>query len=335
MTTNLFGRCSRLFLAAVVLALVTTGCGSGSAPTPATSTAAGTAPGTASTTPGTASPGSAGPAVKSTYSKVLLIVEENKSYAEAMGQPGAPYLTSLSRQYGLATQMQAGYPPGCPSLAAYILMTSGSTHGICDDRNPSAHPLTGASIFSQVAASGREWRSYAEAMPGNCELTNSGDGLFLVRHVPSTYYLDQRAKCGDWTVPLGTADSGALHDDLAAGKLPAFGMITPDACNDMHGASGCGKQLPTGDAWLKAWMPKILAAPDYRAGHLAVIVTWDEGTHFDNHIPTMVISPTTTAISSGTRWTHCSTLRTTEEILGLPLLGCASTAPSMRQAFHL
>jgi phosphatidylinositol-3-phosphatase len=107
-----------------------------------------------------------------------------------------------------------------------------------------------------------------------------------------------------------------------------------------HRPSTPGKQCLTGsdgiaDTWLRTWMPLILAGPDYRSGRLVVIITWDEGTSTDNHIPTIVISPTTHGTQSAIHYTHCSTLRTSEEILRLPLLGCAASTPSMRTAFHL
>jgi phosphatidylinositol-3-phosphatase len=266
---------------------------------------------------------------------VLVIAEENHSYSEIIGNQALPYINGLSTMYGSATNMDAGYPTGCPSLAAYLLLTSGSTHGICDDRNPSAHPLPGDSIFAQVAATGRQWRNYAESATGTCATTNSG-GRFLVRHTPSAYYISEAGRCQTWDVPLGSPTAGALYTDVGQGTLPAYGFVTPDACDDMHGAGSClTGSTGIADTWLRTWIPLVLAGPDYRAGRLVVIITWDEGTHTDNHIPTILISPTTQGIQSATQYTHCSTLRTTEEILQLPLLGCAASAPSMRAAFQL
>ena len=46
--------------------------------------------------------------------------------------------------------MLANYPVQCPSLAGYILLTSGTTAGICDDQGPAHHPLTGPNIFAQL-----------------------------------------------------------------------------------------------------------------------------------------------------------------------------------------
>jgi phospholipase C len=268
--------------------------------------------------------------------KVLVIAEENHSYAQIIGSPQAPYLNQLATEYGSATRFDADYPTGCPSLAAYLLMTGGSTAGVCDDRAPKAHRLTGDNVFRQVAAAGLSWRDYAESAPGPCTLTNSADGRYLVRHVPPTYYVPERAACAKWAIPMGTPRSGALHDDVAAGSLPAFGFVSPDACGDMHGAAPCpDDRIGAGDRWLRGRLPDILAGPDYRSGRLAIIITWDEGTGSDNHIPTLVISPATRGITSGAAFSHCSTLRTVEELLGLPLLGCAGSAASMVTAFRL
>jgi hypothetical protein len=266
--------------------------------------------------------------------KVLVIAEENHGYDQIIGDPGAGYLNQLAGTYGSATHLDAGYPPGCPSLAAYILLTSGTTAGICDDKAPKAHPLPGDNLFHEIASAGREWRNYAQSAPTACALTDNGD--YLVRHVPATYFLDIRDDCARWAVPLGDPSSGALHDDVAAGALPAFGFISPDACHDMHGAAGCrDKRVATGDRWLRDWLPQVLAGPDYRSGRLVVIITWDEGTSDDNHIPTLVISPTTRQVNADQTFTHCSTLRLMADLLRVPPLGCAASAPGMAAAFRL
>ena len=284
--------------------------------------------------PTPADPTAARPATGVT--KVLMIAEENHGYDQIIGSAASPYLNHLAATYGSATKLDAGYPAGCPSLAAYILLTSGSTAGICDDKAPKAHRLLGDNIFHQVAASGRQWRAYAQSAPTPCALTNSTDGRYLVRHVPAAYYLDDRRDCARRAVPMGESTVGALHNDVQAGTLPAFGFLSPDACHDMHGAAPCpSDRIGKADDWLRAWIPAILTGPDYRAGRLAVIIVWDEGTSTDNHIPTLVISPTTRHVAADQTFTHCSTLRTIEELLRLPLLGCAAHAPSMTLAFGL
>lgn len=323
------GRFARLCGYVVGVALLVGACGGPPPPTLPR------APVSTGSQPSTGPLPSAHPPASGRYTKIMVIVEENHGYNQVIGSPQAPYINTLATTYGSATNMFAGYPAACPSLAAYVLMTSGSTQGICDDRNPSAHPLSVPNVFAQAASAGG-WRAYAEDSPGGCVTGNSDNLRFVVRHVPPAYYTSEAGRCAQWIVPLGTPDAGALHDDLAAGKLPALSFVTPDTCADMHGSPDCPTDLVgAGDSWLRSWMPRVLASPDYTQGRLVVVITWDEGTPSDNHIPTIVISPSTSHVLSGVGFTHCATLRLTEEILGVPPLGCAATAASMATAFHL
>jgi phosphatidylinositol-3-phosphatase len=329
---------------AAAFALLAAGCGGSSpasAPTPTAPTPTGTAAATTATTAppagSAASPSSSSAAQPSATTsatpshagptKVMVIAQENESYDNVLGSGRAPYLDSLARDYATATSMDAGYPVGCPSLASYLLMTAGNRFGICDDRSPAAHRLRGNNIFHQVALSGGQWRGYAESMPGTCRSTNIGN--YLVRHVPATYFADEKSHCGHWVVPLGSLTSGALHHDVAAGTLPAYSFVTPNDCNDMHGGAGCaGSLVPTGDRWLRRWMKQIMAGPDYRAGRLVVVITWDEGIG-NNHIPLLVISPSGRHVVVRRPITHCTMLRTVQDVLNLPPLGCAAKQKSL------
>jgi hypothetical protein len=144
-------------------------------------------------------------------------------------------------------------------------------------------------------------------------------------------YLSESRTCA-----TGQADLHRLRHDVAAGRLSDYSLVIPNSCHDMHGAPACrsGGVTP-GDSWLHHWLPRILGGADYRAGHLVVIITWDEGSATDNHIPTLVISPHTSGMVSPAPYNHCSTLRTVEDLLHLPALGCARTAASMVSTFHL
>jgi len=330
-----------LALVALAALLALAGCGQ-SRPSARSSTTATGAP--SSSAASAAAPAGGGtpshtatgapPVLTTAYPKVMIIAEENEPASSIVGNSQAPYITQLAATYGNATNMTANYPISCPSLAAYIIITSGSRQGICDDAWPSAHQLTSDNIFRQVAAAGKEWRQYAESMSSNCQRTDGPPGTYLVRHAPPPYYYSERYRCPSWDVPLGTTASGHLHDDLASG-LPDFSFITPNACNDMHGASTCsGSMVKRGDDWLAQWMPKIIASDDFQQSRLAVFVTWDEGSPATNHIATLVVAKSVRGVTSNAAYTHCSTLRTAEELLQLPYLGCAATAVSFRTGFH-
>jgi phospholipase C len=252
---------------------------------------------------------------------------ENHAFSAIDGSASAPYMNSLASQCGLATNYFAIIHPSLPN---YIAATSGSPQGITDDDPPSAHPLSVASIYSQVKAAGLTWRDYEESAPGNCPLSSCD--LYAVRHDPAPYYTGIRSDCANWDVPLGTIFSGNFVTDINAGRLPAFAFVTPNLCNDMHDCP-----VRTGDAWLAQWVPKIVAGANYQAGDTLVVVTFDEDDGSDNNrVWTAVVAPSVIrGTRSGARFDHYSLLRTTEELLGLPTLGGAAGAASIAPAFHL
>lgn len=262
------------------------------------------------------------------WKHVVWIWLENHNYDEIVGSRSAPFLNRIARRCGLAENYQG---VSHPSLPNYIAATSGDTWGIGDDDPPSAHPLAHASIFGQLDAAGRTWRSYEESMPSACALESSG--RYAVKHNPAAYYTGLRGACAGSDVPLGTPSAGRFRSDLRGNRLPSFAFVAPDLCNDMHDCS-----VATGDAWLQRWVPAILASPAYRAGGTLLVITFDEGEGGGNRVATVVVSPSTRpGTTSSTAFDHYSLLRTTEELLGLPLLGHAAdpTTGSMRAAFHL
>ena len=248
------------------------------------------------------------------WQHVVWIVFENKSYSDIVGAPDAPYANAVAAQCGLATNF---FAEAHPSLPNYIAMTSGSTQGVTGDRTPSeiVPPLAAPSIFSQLGA---DWRALVESMPANCATSSSGE--YAVNHNPAVYYPDIAAACALQDVPLSDPP------DLSA----RFTFIMPNKCNATHDCP-----VATGDAWLSQWLPKMLDSPEYRSGTTALFITYDEG-HGGQQIATFVISPSTpVAARDPTRYDHYTLLRTTEEMLGLPLLGNAAIAPSKRAGFNL
>ena len=250
---------------------------------------------------------------------VVWIWLENKSYGDVIGSDAAPFLNQLAARCGLATNYSAITHPSLPN---YVAATSGTDSGITDDGAPDVHRIPGPSIFSQVQRAGLTWRAYAETMPRNCDPADAG--AYIAHHNPPPYYTSLASTCVRWDVPLS---------QLRVDRLPAFAFVAPNQCNDMHSCP-----ISTGDRWARSWVGKILAGAAYRSGTTAVFVTWDEGNGSDNQVATIVVSPTTKpGTRSSTAFDHYSLLKTTEELLGLPLLGHAADRAtlSMRRAFHL
>jgi phosphatidylinositol-3-phosphatase len=247
------------------------------------------------------------------YDHVVWIMLENVGYS-VVGSPSAPYFNQIASRCGLATNDDA---VSHPSLPNYIALTSGSTQGISDDAEPSSHPLRAPSIFSEL---GSNWRALVESMPSPCDHVTSGS--YAARHNPAVYFTSVASTCRRRDVAL------SLPLNLSAG----FTMMVPNICNDMHSCP-----VTVGDAWLRRYVPLILASPQYQSRSLVLFITFDENDSMaSNQVPTIVIAPSTpigarVAIS----FTHYSLLKTTETLLRVGLLGQARTAHSMVAPFHL
>jgi phospholipase C len=299
---------------------------------------AGTATGLTAVSPAAAASGPCGTATAPpAYQHVIWIWMENHSFTDIIGNTSqAPYINALAASCGLATNY---HNTTHPSLPNYLAATSGLAQAqlpvlsfldcnvsvLCDTSAPS--------IFGQ----GETWKAYQESMPSNCDTSDSGE--YAVRHNPAAYYTSLSG-CASRDVPYSQ-----LATDLAGNALPAFSFITPNLIDDMHDGT-----IAQGDAWLASNLPTILNSRQYQAGTTAVFITWDEGsggypiedcddtttTDASCRVATIVISPSTPAgATSAAFFSHYSLLGTTEELLGLPMLGQASSSPAMTAAFHL
>lgn len=258
--------------------------------------------------------------------KVLVVVLENRGVSAALGL--MPFLASQSRGYAKASNYHAVTHPSLPN---YLIMAGGSTYGVKDSKAPGAHRLGGSSVFGQVIGRGRSAKTYAEGMTTNCQQNNTG--RYAVRHNPWTYFASsgERSLCLRYDVPLGTRTSGPLQRDIAAGQLPTFSMVIPDLCHDAHNC-----RLATADAWLKPWLRQIQAGPDFRAGRLAVVVTFDEdGGTTGNRVLTAVMHPARRGVVVTRRIDHYSLSATASRLAWATPLRRANGTPDFLRAFRL
>ena len=258
--------------------------------------------------------------------KVLTIVLEN--HGTAAVRAGMPGLMALADTYGQTSHYRAMTHPSLPN---YLALAGGSTFGVTDDAPPAAHAVPGASVFDLAITAGRTAKTYAEGMPAACAVTSKG--RYAVKHNPWAYFADaaSRTACAADDVPLGNLASGALADDVAGGTLPEVGLVVPDLCNDAHDCP-----LSTADRWVNGWMTAVLKGPDWLAGRLAVVVTFDEAERSSaNTVLTVVAAPTLHGDVVGASLSHLSWTRWMSDLAGSPAPGDALDAPSLGAAFGL
>lgn len=279
----------------------------------------------AATSSGTSSAPSTGPRVTSRpVTKLLVFVEENHSLDQMREQ--MPYAFALAKRYGYATNY---YALSHPSLPNYIQIAGGQTHGVDDNSDPSTYPLEGTSVFGQAIAQGRTAGVFADGMTEPCaprDEGTEGEDEYVVHHNPWVYFTAEHADCMRYDQPVSALDAA-----IRTGRLPNAGMVVPNQCHNAHDCD-----LSEADAWFAGYMRKIFAGPDWRSGHLAVVLTADEDDDSqDNRILTVVVHPSQHAHVVDVRLDHYSLTRLYEDVVHAPHLFHAADAASMSDAFGL
>jgi hypothetical protein len=244
-----------------------------------------------------------------TFSHVVVVVMENRSFGQIIGNPAAPRVNELAQSCGIATD----YEHVGTGNGDKILMTSGSTWGLQTGglRYPT---LQAPNILSESG----DWSVFAEAMPKPCFRGNSGGYVF--RHNPALAYADVAGQCAASNRPLREINLSARYT-----------MILPALAHSMHQPGTAATRQ--GDAWLGPLVTRMVATDAYRSGTTAIFVVWDEG---GSRLPLLVISPyTTPGTQSSTPASHVVLLRTVQELLSLPTFDTTAAANSFAADFGL
>ncbi|MGE5292559.1 MAG: alkaline phosphatase family protein [Micromonosporaceae bacterium] len=236
---------------------------------------------------------------------IVLVVMENHSYGDIIGNPAAPFINALARRGALFTR---SYGVTHPSQPNYLALFSGSAHGVTDDSCP--HVFHAPNLASGLAASGRSFTGYAEGLP-NVGSTVCASGAYARKHVPWVNFA---------SVPASASQPFSRFPAADPAKLPTVSWVIPDLCHDMH---DCG--VSTGDAWLASHLGGYAAwAMTHRS---LLIVTWDEddgGTA--NHIATIFFGQFVRPGRCVQRITHYNVLATIEHAYHLRRDGHAGAA---------
>ena len=259
-------------------------------------------------------------AARPSTSRVIVVVMENEEATAVIGR--ARNVTRFARRGGVATH---SYAIRHPSLPNYLALTGGSTFGIGSDCT-SCH-VPGAGIAGQLDAAGVSWRAYMEDLPHPC-FRGAGAGGYAKKHDPFLYY-DGLTRC------RRVVGFAALARDLRRATLPTYAFISPNLCHDGHDCP-----LAQADRFLGGLVPPLLRA---LGPHGYLVLTWDEGASdagccgaaHGGRIATLVLGPD---VRPGARDTapvdHYGTLATIEDSLGLPRLGGARGARTLRPLFR-
>lgn len=255
---------------------------------------------------------------------MFLIVEENHSYSEVIGNPSMPYLNSLASQYGLATQY---FADGHPSMPNYLMLTTGLMETFDDNFTGT---ISDDNVVRELVKAGKSWKTYQESIPSIGYL--GGDAPpYVRRHNPFSLLSDVQQ---DSSQAANIVPFSQFAGDLASNGLPQFSFIAPNVNNDAHSGT-----LAAADSWLQSNIAPLLASSAFQSGGL-LIITFDESEtsdtdHGGGHVATVLVSSKSKMkYQSQTEYQHQSVLRLVLAVSGVDSFpGMAGNAPDMTEFF--
>lgn len=256
---------------------------------------------------------------------------ENRTRSQVIGNASAPYLSSLASKCGSSVvwndankkvdgsnDISGDYD----SKPSYAVLTNGqpaSVTGIVDDAYGTKTGF--ASIYDQMLSAGISFKDYVGTISAGCSTSWNGD-----YHDPIRYYSGISSNiCDAHDIPISQ-----FMTDVNSGNLPQFSIILPSNSNNMHDNS-----TSSGDSYTQNFLVPFLDSAEYKSGHVALFIIFDE----DISVPNILVAP---SIKTGSLYqpvagqnpvSHYSALRTWDEMLGLSPLGVSGQAPSLLSFF--
>jgi PKD repeat protein len=195
-----------------------------------------------------------------------------------MSSNGAPYSAGLANKYGIGSQYLG---ISHFSQANYVALLGGDIYGCVGyPCQPSSH----ANLVDRFEAAGLTWHGYMEdqALASGCD--TSSTQLYNKEHNPFVFFTDitsNPARCANVLRANPTTCSVTdcvLINDLNSASAPNFMFLTPNECDNMHGATGiCPVSISMGDQYLSSLVPNILNSQTFTTQRGALFIVFDEG----------------------------------------------------------
>lgn len=235
---------------------------------------------------------------------VVVVVMENHSNTDVIGNSVAPYINSLA---AAGANFSQSYAITHPSQPNYLALFSGSTQAVTDNSCP--HTFSTPNLGSELIDNSLTFKGYAESMPYD-GYTGCSSGAYARKHNPWV----------NWTnIPASSnLTLNAFPTDYS--QLPTVSFVVPNLDNDMHDGT-----VAEGDAWLKAHIDGYVQWA--RTHNSLLVFTFDEDdNNSGNRIPTIFVGASVKPGTYSERIDHYDVLRTLEDAYDLSHAGASANA---------
>jgi hypothetical protein len=232
-----------------------------------------------------------------TYDHIVVVVEENRSYADIIGNSEAPYINKLASGGALLANYHAVTHPSEPN---YFALYAGNTFNIQDDGN---YTEPGPTLGSILQANGKSFLGYVEA-----------DGV--QKHNPWESFPEAFTVERDF-------GSFPTHPSDDFSQLPDVSFVIPNLNDDMHDGS-----VAQADQWLAANLDSYAKwAP---SNNSLFVVVWDEDDFSSgNQVPAILYGAHVNTGTYGASYNHYDLLKTLLSASHLSAPNQAANAPGI------
>jgi phospholipase C len=244
--------------------------------------------------------------------------------------PGVDTFWKYAGQFSLADNFFMPTFTTEPNLALYMVSAAdtGTPYGIqpiygpCNKTDPAAIPLTNKNVGDEMNTAGVTWGWFHEEY-GVC-------GDYVATENPFQYFTSTQNTSN-------LQDITSFYAWLDNGTLPSVSFVNPGGAHNCHPGNDA---ITACAGYFDTLMQRIQASPVWP--NVAVVVYWDEGGGFYDHvppptvggvqdgirIPVIVLSPyAKTGYISHVQMDNVSTLRFIQWNWGLPSLNARNAAP--------
>ncbi|HLJ85413.1 MAG TPA: alkaline phosphatase family protein [Candidatus Angelobacter sp.] len=226
---------------------------------------------------------------------IVVVIEENHSFADIIGSSSAPFINSLAQQGASFTQSFAIEHPSEPN---YLDLFSGTNQGVTDDSCP--HTFSVENLASELVAAGHTFTGFAEDLP-SAGSTTCTSGAYARKHVPWTNFTNIATSANQ---PFSAFPTNFT-------TLPTISFVIPNLNDDMHDGT-----VAAGDTWLQQHLNNYIQFA--KTNNSLLIITWDEDDNsMNNQIPTIFVGPMVKTGQFTETINHFNVLRTLEDLYGL------------------
>jgi len=234
---------------------------------------------------------------------VVVVIEENHTLAQIVGNPHAPYLSALAAHGALFVDAHGVTHPSLPN---YFALFAGLENTNGDGCPAHAVPARAPNLGSELDAAGFSFVGYAESLPAE-DWKGCWAGPYARKHVPWAQFTN---------LPRSASEPFSAFP-TAFETLPTVAFVVPNVENDMHDGT-----VAQADDWAREHLDSLVR---WAAAHdTLVVLTMDEGYDKTNSIPIIFVGPMVLPGRYAERIDHLNVLRTLEDMYGLAPTGAAA-----------